>query len=195
MEINKLTVGPVATNVYIARKDNEVIIVDPGAEFARIDALIKPSDHILGILLTHGHFDHIGAVNELVNKYDIPIFAPEKEERLIVNPKLSFYDGIPIANINYINDGFTLGNFNIKMYETPGHTFGSVTYEIDDVLFTGDTLLNLNVGRQDLPTGSEEDMKKSIEFFKTFTTDYKIRAGHGNDSTLFYQFERNPYFK
>ncbi|NLY63233.1 MAG: MBL fold metallo-hydrolase [Erysipelothrix sp.] len=195
MKIKKITVGQVATNVYTATKGNDVIFVDPGAEFSRIDNMLEAGDNVIGIILTHGHFDHIGAVNELVEKYGCAVYAPLAEANLINNPKQSFYDGKPLEDIIYVDDNFNIGPFSIKLHKTPGHTAGSVTYEIDDVMFTGDTLMNLTVGRQDLPTGSEADMYNSIQYYKTFKNDYKIYCGHGNDSTLFYQFEKNPYFK
>lgn len=195
MDIHKLTVGQVQTNVYVVRKGNDVIIVDPGAEFPRIQQFIKATDNVLAIILTHGHFDHIGAVNDVVATYGCAVYAPLDEKSLIMNPKQSFYDGEPIENIIYTDTDFIVGPFDIKLHKTPGHTFGSVTYEIDDVLFTGDTLLNMTVGRQDLPTGDVSQMHNSIQLYKTFKQDYKIKPGHGNDTTLYFQFERNPYFK
>ncbi len=195
MEIKKLTLGSLLTNTYIVRKDKEVLIIDPGSEFEVIKQYINEDDKVLAILLTHGHFDHIGAVNDVVQEYFCDIYASSKEQALIDDPSKSFYDGVINYDIIHLDKTLSLGAFDIIVHETPGHTKGGVTFEIEDVLFTGDTVVNLNVGRMDFPTGSESDMYNSIQFFKQFEKDYKIYPGHGNDSTLFTQIERNPYFK
>lgn len=195
MEIIKLTVGQLASNAYILRKDNKVIIIDPGADFDRIDAKINDNDEVIAILLTHGHFDHIGAVNEVVSKYQCACYISIAEKELIHNPEMSFYDGDITEDLLYFNDNLDIENFNIKVHKTPGHTIGSVMFEIDDHLFTGDTLFDMGVGRMDLPTGSEADMYQSLQYIKTLQKDYKIYPGHGETSTLFNQFKNNPYLQ
>lgn len=195
MEIVKLTVGQLASNAYILRKDNKVIIIDPGADFDRIDAKINDNDEVIAILLTHGHFDHIGAVNEVVSKYQCACYISIAEKELIHNPEMSFYDGDIREDLLYFNDNLEIENFNIKVHKTPGHTIGSVMFEIDDHLFTGDTLFDMGVGRMDLPTGSEADMYQSLQYIKTLQKDYKIYPGHGETSTLFNQFKNNPYLQ
>ncbi len=195
MEVIKLTVGQVASNVYILKKDHHVIIIDPGDEFFRIENEINEDDQVLAVILTHGHFDHIGAVNDVVNKYQCSVYANKAEAVVLNNPNISLYDGVIESEIHYFEHDFNIEDFKIKVHHTPGHTIGSVMFEIDDHLFTGDTLFDMSIGRMDLPTGSQSDMRKSIEYIKTIQSDYPIYPGHGPNSHLFKQFKANPYYK
>ncbi len=195
MEVIKLTLGQLATNAYILKKNKQVIIVDPGSEVSKIKAEISSDEKVVAVLLTHGHFDHIGAVDEIVDTYNCPVYIHKTEEGLVNNPKQSFHSGVLRSKLTYFDNDFKVEDFDIKIYHTPGHTVGGVIYLIDEHLFTGDTLLNRTVGRQDLPTGSPYDMRASLELIKTIKNDYPIYPGHGNTSTLFSQFENNPYLQ
>lgn len=195
MEIKKLTLGSLQTNAYIISKNNQVIIIDPGSDYHLIKQCISEDAKVLAVLLTHGHFDHIGAVNDVVAEYFCDIYLSEVEFPLIENPKLSFYDGVINYDITPLPEQLNIGDFKIKVHNTPGHTKGGVIFEIDDCLFTGDTLMNMSVGRMDLPTGDENDMRNSIEYIKSFTKDYQLFPGHGNNTTLYRQFSHNPYYK
>lgn len=195
MEVIKLTLGQLATNAYILKIEKQVIIVDPGSEVSKIKAEINDDEKVVAVLLTHGHFDHIGAVDEIVDSYNCPVYIHKTEEGLLNNPKQSFHNGILRSAITYFDNDFKVANFDVKIYHTPGHTIGGVIYLIDKHLFTGDTLLNRTVGRQDLPTGSPYDMRASLELIKTIKEDYPIYPGHGNISTLFNQFQNNPYLQ
>lgn len=194
MEVIKLTVGQLQSNAYILKKNHQVIIIDPGADFNRIDAHIKETDNVLAVILTHGHFDHIGAVNEVFNKYHCNVYVSLAEKELINNPSMSFYDDKINCDLVYFEDDFMINDFTIKVHHTPGHTKGSVMFEIEGHLFTGDTIFDMAVGRMDLPTGSEIDMQNSLNYIKTLKHDFPIYPGHGGNSTLFIQFQRNPYF-
>ncbi|NLC54770.1 MAG: MBL fold metallo-hydrolase [Erysipelothrix sp.] len=195
MVVKQLTLGAMASNCYIARKNNQVIIIDPGDMPKTIIENIKQSEKVLGVLLTHGHFDHIQALDAVVEKYQCPVFISEQEKDLINNPRLSFYDGVINSKLTYINDNFKLGDFEIKVHHTPGHTKGSVMYQIEDHLFTGDTLFDSSIGRVDFPTGDINEMQKSLDYIKTLDPDLFVYPGHNRITTLKRQLAINPYLK
>lgn len=194
MDIIKLTVGQLQSNTYILRLDHQVLIIDPGAEYYKIKKHIKDDDTIIAVLLTHGHADHIGAVNDILSDFNCDVYIDSDELELVSDPTMSFYNGKINTELKCFKSTFELGVFKIGIHKTPGHTIGSVLIEIGEDLFTGDTLFNLTVGRMDLPSGSELDMRNSLKYIRTFHKDFKIHPGHGSDSTLYYQFENNPYF-
>lgn len=154
MNIKRVVVGSLEENCYILEKNNKCIIIDPGDEADKIISNI--SCDVVGILITHYHFDHIGALEELKEKYNI------KEN-------------------NYNIDGF-----KFEVINTPGHTSDSKTYyfEEEKVMFVGDFLFNNGIGRMDLPTGSEIQMKESLNKIFTYPLDTVIYPGHGESSTL-----------
>lgn len=192
MKIKKLTLGAMAANCYIVKKNNQVVIVDPGDNpEIIIDNVNK--EEVLAILLTHGHFDHIGALNSVAKVFKCPVFASKQEETLLNNPSMSFYDEKITADITYIDSSFTIGDFNIILHHTPGHTQGSVMYQIENHLFTGDTLFDEAIGRIDLPSGSILEMRKSLQYIKQLDPMLIIYPGHNQISSLKKQLKFNPY--
>lgn len=161
LKIERIVVGELQENCYIVTKENKSIIIDPGDELDKIIDKIRDKN-IVGILITHHHFDHIGALSE-IEKY---------------------------LNIKANND---INYFDLEVIKTPGHTSDSVTFYFkeDKVMFTGDFLFERSIGRMDLPTGSYEDMKKSLEKIKEYPQDITIYPGHGNSSMLGKEI---PYF-
>ena len=195
MEVLKLTVGDMASNCYIIKKDNQVLIVDPGDWPDKIIASINKDEKVLAVLLTHGHFDHIQALDEVVAHFNCDVYASLDEKPLLNNPSLSFYDKKIKAEITYVEDDFKVEDFNITMHKTPGHTEGSVMFQLDNHLFTGDTLFNYSIGRVDFPTGDGFKMQKSLNYIKTLDDDLLIYPGHGETSKLKYEKMLNPYLK
>ena len=114
---------------------------------------------------------------------------------MLNNPSLSFYDKKIKAEITYVEDDFKVEDFNITMHKTPGHTEGSVMFQLDNHLFTGDTLFNYSIGRVDFPTGDGFKMQKSLNYIKTLDDDLLIYPGHGETSKLKYEKILNPYLK
>ena len=153
MNIKRIIVGYLQENCYILEKNGHVLIIDPGDEFEKIDAQIKGS--VVGIIITHCHFDHVGALNELVNKYHVDVNKYE-------------YD-----------------DFKFKVLFTPGHSWDSKTYyfENDHIMFTGDFIFNNAIGRTDLG-GSKKDMLKSLNMIMSYPNDILIYPGHGESTTL-----------
>lgn len=174
IKIRSVLVSECYTNCYLCMntETKEGYIVDPGDDELKISANVS---HIemkpVAILLTHGHFDHIGAVEKLKKRYDIPVYASEVEDRLLLDNRanLSSMFGEPtmICADKFLRDGenVNIAGFDIKFILTPGHTPGSGCYYIADenVLFSGDTLFHASRGRTDFPGGSEAAIINSIK--------------------------------
>ena len=174
IKIRSVLVSECYTNCYLGMntETKEGFIVDPGDDELKISANVS---HIemkpVAILLTHGHFDHIGAVEKLKKRYDIPVYASEVEDRLLLDNRanLSSMFGEPtmICADKFLRDGenVNIAGFDIKFILTPGHTPGSGCYYIADenVLFSGDTLFHASRGRTDFPGGSEAAIINSIK--------------------------------
>ncbi|MBR1417109.1 MAG: MBL fold metallo-hydrolase [Bacilli bacterium] len=154
MNIKTVVVGQLQENCYIVEKDDNCIIIDPGDEVEKIISEIDKK--VIGILITHHHFDHIGALDELKEKYNVPV------------------------------NNFDVINFNFDVIETPGHTSDSLTFYFKDekVMFVGDFIFKDGIGRMDLPTGNINDMKNSLKKIFTYPLDTYIYPGHGSISTL-----------
>ena len=201
-----LVVGPVSTNCYFLKnKDtDEILIVDPGAEPDRIIRAVEQlSGHPAGILLTHGHYDHMCAVNELRSHYEIPVYAAKAEEHLLLDTTENLsasWSGNPYtvkADV-YLEHGevFKLAGFSVKTLVTPGHTEGSCCYWIEEegVCLIGDTLFYGSCGRTDLPTGSMSSMRKSLrELLEILPEHTEIYPGHGEATDAAFEKLHNPY--
>ena len=206
LNINIVSVGRLGTNCYIIYNEaKEGVIIDAGADVDKIDVQIKRLEiKPIAILLTHGHFDHVMAVNELADRYDIPVYAGADETRLLDDGELNgskYYlrRSYAVERYGLLQDGghIVLGGIDIEVIFTPGHTEGSVCYYISNsgVLFTGDTLFRESVGRTDMPTGDEELIIKSLDKLVKLSDDIVVYPGHGESSTIGYEKENNPYIR
>ena len=201
-----IVVGSVQTNCYFLKNEQtqEILIVDPGAEQERIIyALDKLQGKPVGILLTHGHYDHVCAVNELKKHYEIPVYAAKAEEILLAdeNQNLSAaWSGVPYkvkADV-LLEDGEKIqaAGFEITTILTPGHTIGSCCYWLkeEEICLSGDTVFYGNCGRCDLPTGSMSQMRKSLnKIFAMLPDETVIYAGHGEATDAEFEKKNNPY--
>lgn len=193
------------TNSYIvaANSKNAVLVDAPfNADFI-YNEIEKRGLKLCTIILTHGHFDHIGAAAGLVEKTGCKVYVHEEDLVMLTNNRANmsvFFDknGVPIVNggIPY-RDGDTikLDELEFKVIHTPGHTAGSSCLAINDVIFTGDTLFCGSVGRTDFPGSSAEKMQNSLEKLRSLDGDYTIMAGHGEDTTLDYERRTNVYMR
>jgi hydroxyacylglutathione hydrolase len=197
MEILTVKVGILQTNCYILKQDGFAVIIDPGAKVQRIlDALgdAKP----LAILLTHAHFDHIGAINDVLTVHKLPIYLHADDQDLLLDPQLnySFPKRFTVdAKTTPYPSSLTIGPFTFEVIETPGHTEGSVLLRIGEHLFSGDTLFHLSVGRTDLKTGNPTHMKQSLRRIKALNGSLTIWPGHDESTTLDEELKSNPYLK
>ena len=195
----KYTVGSYRTNVYLVydEETKDAFIVDPGYEFQKIYEHIdkfglKPSY----IILTHGHGDHTGGIDLLKKTYpDIKLVASAKERKFLYNRDASMGKGGIKADIE-VSDGDELkvGNMDLKFISTPGHTPGGMCILMDELLFSGDTLFRMSIGRTDMPGGDEETLIASIkEKLMTLPDDIKVLPGHMADTTIGIERRYNPF--
>lgn len=187
------------TDTYLVINGGEAFVVDPGDGADMLTAAAEAEGAKIGwVLLTHAHFDHIGAAAELqrggalivMHRDDVPLVGSFKN--------LAFYAGKKVEHFTpdvTVSGGETLdvAGIAVKVMHTPGHTAGGVCYIAEDCIFSGDTLFELSYGRTDFPTGSFKELKNSI-VNKLFALkgDYKVFPGHGAPTTLQFEREHNP---
>ncbi len=162
LNVKKIIVGKLEENCYIAQKDNKALLIDPGDEYEKISQELKELD-VVEILLTHNHFDHVGALDYFEKKYHL------------------------------IHNNFSNQYFDYQVIPTPGHSKDSLTFYFpkEKIMFTGDFLFQGTIGRMDLPGGDIQDMKNSLNLISTYPNDIIIYPGHGNKSIL--EFEKNNF--
>lgn len=191
MELNKLTLGLYQTNCYIvnAAGNPHCCIIDPGYEpetiLGKVRALGLTVD---AILLTHGHFDHVGAVAEIAAETDCAVYISAADLSLppmITNGKL-YYTHTYQGSVN-------AAGLTFQVIPTPGHTPGSVCLVCEDVMFSGDTLFCGSCGRTDLPGASAQAMAASLKTLAALPGNYRVYPGHGASTELSWERERNPY--
>ena len=195
MKTEKLIMGPEEENVYILHQSGHVLIIDPGYNAKEIASHIDPNEQVDGILLTHGHEDHTGAADDLCEIYGCRLYMHPADLPLIdpANSRSGFCYPV-YTRTEDPGKRITTAAFTADVYHTPGHTAGSVCYRIRNHLFTGDTLFACDIGRTDLFSGSEEEMKESLRFLQTLPKDLAVEPGHGPSTTLSRELKNNPYF-
>lgn len=173
MKVERVVVGELEENCYILSIGNDCLIVDPGSEEDRISDTVG-SRNILGVLVTHHHSDHVGALKPILEKY-----------------KCDLYDRNSLEEKEY-----HIGNFIFDVIFNPGHTTDSVSFYFknDNIMFVGDFVFLGSVGRCDLDGGNIKEMRESIDRLKKIDKDIIIYPGHGPSTTLNYEKENNPYF-
>jgi glyoxylase-like metal-dependent hydrolase (beta-lactamase superfamily II) len=206
MNINRFILGMLSTNCYIISNPTtkEAIIVDPADDAKTIaDFLQNEEMTLVGILLTHGHIDHINAAKELAINYKTKIYAGTDEKVLLEDPQTNL--SIMIAGKAYtltpdvlLKDGevFDLAGFPIEVIHTPGHTCGGVCYLFReyDILVSGDTLFQESVGRSDFPTGNSTILNDSIKKRLLVLEDnITVLPGHGDTTTIGHEKQYNGY--
>lgn len=204
MQISQLNLGLINTNTYFVEDENSVILFDPAAEpdkiIKKLNQINKP---LKSILLTHAHFDHIGALDTIIEKYDVPLYMHKEEFDFLSDPEKNgsanfqqygMEQIISHAKPNEIKEGsMNLEGFEFKVLHTPGHSPGSVTYVFNDFAIVGDTLFNNGIGRTDLYRGDFETLIDSIKD-KLFELDgdLPLFPGHGTYTTVDDE-QLNPY--
>lgn len=208
MKLFTLKVGMIETNCYIIRTEQgRGVVIDPGADAARILDTLRDKDISLSlILLTHAHFDHIGAVRELYEATGVGVIVPHKDAELLTDPVKNVgarfssdkdrYNlaEVPVVRELYHGDTVKLDELLFTVFETPGHTLGSVTYILEDKLFTGDTLFQGSIGIVTHYGGDLDTELISVRrLADELTGDYLVYPGHGSVTTLEQERRTNPY--
>ena len=206
IEIKSMTLGMVATNCYliINKENKEALLVDPADNALRISNVIEENGCTLkAILLTHGHFDHIMALNDLKKRYNVPVYAHEEEEDVLKQSSLNLSGSIgqiytTQADV-YVKDGehLKLAGLDVIVLYTPGHTKGGVCYYFpeENVLMSGDTLFHCSIGRTDFPTGSMSQLVRSVkEQLFVLPDDVQVYPGHDSVTSIGYEKQYNPFF-
>ncbi|MGJ5711856.1 MBL fold metallo-hydrolase [Staphylococcus auricularis] len=204
MQISHLTLGLVATNTYFVENDEAVILIDPSDESERIiERLNEINKPLKAVLLTHAHFDHIGALDDIVNTYDVPVYMSPIEFDFLTDAEKNGSEkfkqyGLPLVTSQVtpqsLEEGqLSIDDFNIDVLHTPGHSPGSLTFVFDDFAVVGDTLFNGGIGRTDLYQGDFETLIDSI-MDKLFNLEETkpLYPGHGPSTTIENEHD-NPF--
>ena len=190
MNIQKLTLGLYQTNTYLLANDTEAVVIDPGYEADTIlDALAGKT--LKAILLTHGHFDHVGAVKELVAETGCEVWIHAAEATM--PPMVT---AGPLYFTHTYDEGDTvspIAGLELTVLHTPGHTTGSVCLLMGKEMFSGDTLFACSFGRTDLPGGDPRKMMESLRRLASLQGNFFIHPGHGGSTTLDAEKRFNPY--
>lgn len=174
MEIKTVVTGSLDENCYVLIKNNTCLVVDPGDDYNKIKEVVA-DNKVLGVLITHSHFDHVGALRNFLTKRSVKIFKRSNLEEKEYN----------------------LGDFTFNCLYTPGHSKDSVTFyfEKDYAMFIGDFIFKDSIGRTDLPGGSPDEMQQSIGLIKKYDSEIVLYPGHGDKTTLKEEFKNNLYLK
>ena len=204
MKVHVLSLGPIQTNCYIIERDTSLLIVDPGAEFEKMSTLINQlNKKVEAILLTHTHFDHIGAVDELAAALDVKVYVADEEKYWLSDPEANGSEKFKSYGLEEVvvwtkpeilHPGHkTLGSFEFDIMHTPGHSPGSLTFIFEDFAVVGDTLFKEGIGRTDLKEGNLQTLMTSIDALMTLPEETVIYPGHGPKTTLAYESAHNPF--
>ena len=172
MEREKIVTGLLDENCYVLKKNGTCLVVDPGDDYHKIKDVVG-DDKVLAVLLTHSHFDHIGALRNFLTKRSVKIFKKSSVEE----------------------KEYQIGDFSFQVIYTPGHSKDSISFYFKEekLMFVGDFVFKESIGRCDLPGGSEEEMQESLSKIKGYPVDVTLYPGHGDATTLDYEFSHNPY--
>ena len=206
MDVRMFTVGMVQENTYLFRQDgsDRALMIDPGDEADRLLASVDELGvTVEAVLLTHTHFDHVGAVAPVAQATGAPVYCPEIERHVLAN----IMDFVPWAGFgpfesyeadHLVSGGETLqlAGFDIDVIFTPGHSPGHVTYAVEDALFSGDVLFEGSVGRTDLPGGDWAVLSRSIEsLLDRYPDEQRVFPGHMGLTTLGRERATNPFLQ
>ncbi|SDB83095.1 MBL fold metallo-hydrolase [Shouchella lonarensis] len=202
----QIPLGPLQTNAYVLYNDQkEAVIFDPGGDGPALISWLKQQQlKPLAILLTHAHFDHIGAVDDVRDAFDCPVYIHQKEANWLENPTLNGSAFFPGENVTAKQANILLGNekkldigpFTFTLRYTPGHSPGSTSYyyKPESVVFSGDALFQQGIGRTDLPGGNHTQLLESIHNqLLTCPEETVVASGHGALTTIGAEMANNPF--
>jgi glyoxylase-like metal-dependent hydrolase (beta-lactamase superfamily II) len=204
IEIERLEVGVLGTNCYIVHNNaNECLIIDPGDDADKIASEVRALGLVpKAVLLTHGHWDHFGAASRLSQVFGIEVYVHKLDAEFVRDPfKCTFRDFDWLKDFALEPDAqfeegrLRIASFEFEVIHLPGHSKGSSSFYFPDegVIFTGDTLFRNAIGRTDLPCSEPEKMEDSLKKLFCLPPETKVFPGHGDETTLAYEIEFNPF--
>jgi len=205
MKVVQIATGMMQANAFIVFRDhsNKAFVIDPGADFERIRARLEAEgiSEVTHILLTHGHFDHIGAAAELKNLTGAKVCVHERDLSMLTSNDvcLATMAGVTVPPVEadiVLHGGETIeaADIPVQVLHTPGHSGGSVCYMTGDVMFSGDTLFYMYCGRTDFPGSDPDEYYHSLHsVLGKLQRDYTVYTGHGIKTTLKAEYKNNPY--
>ena len=203
MEIKVLPLSIIKSNCYMISTNDAAVVIDPGFESQIITDFLKENqDKERLILLTHSHFDHIGAAKALRETTDTKIGIGEFDADALLDTNKNLSDQFRAKLLPFKADFLfcdeeivTVGDLSFKVLHTPGHTPGGVCYLVNDILFSGDTLFDKSIGRTDFPGGDFDTLEKSVKRLYQLDQDIKVLAGHGEATTIGDEKKYNPFIR
>jgi hydroxyacylglutathione hydrolase len=204
MDVRTFTVGPVQENCHVARRDGarEAIVIDPGEEAPRLIEAVRDLD-VVAILLTHTHFDHVGAVAPLARATGAPVWCPEIEVPVLADimrfvpwPGFGPYESYDADHTVAGGERLQLAGFDIDVLFTPGHSPGHVTYSIgaEQAVFSGDVLFEGSIGRTDLPGGDPATLMRTLaSLVESLPDETAVYPGHMGNTTIGRERATNPF--
>lgn len=204
MNIKTLVVGMIRANCYLIWNDTACVLIDPGDDEQRIEAAVEQVGKPLkAILLTHGHFDHVGAVKALTKRYpQVPVMIGAEDEELLLEPERVYRgmlsripDQLHLQADRLLADGDTIdiSGMHFTVISTPGHTKGSVCYLYEDAVFSGDTLFRGTCGRCDFYGGNSHAMRDSLAKLAALEGDRPVYPGHEDETSLDWERKYNRF--
>ena len=195
--------GLLQANMYVVYDDaHNAIVIDPISDTCLRNILDSTSLSLKAIFLTHAHFDHAQDLDAIQQRYDVPSYIHCDDADALNDPvkNVSYLIGKNLLlgkASKFVSEGdcIEMGDINVLVHHTPGHSKGSVCYEIDGMLFSGDTLFAGGIGRCDLYGGDTSEMLKSLKKIAALEKNLKLYPGHGPSSTLLYEKNANPYLR
>ncbi len=198
MKVYKVYPKGFASNSYIVTADDKTAVVIDCAQDQVYDKCRELGLIPVAVLLTHGHYDHIGGCSRFAS-YGIPIYASEEEAENMFGSDYADMSDYVIKRfpLHILSGGQTINvaGIDFKVISTPGHTAGGVCYLAEGCLFSGDTLFRESVGRTDLPTGSWRQLYNSVKKLYALPGDFTVYCGHDDDTVLSYERRFNPFVK
>ncbi len=203
MEIKRIPLGDIQVNCYLVAGESGALLIDPGFFAPEIEEFLNENagkERL--ILLTHAHYDHIGAAERLREATDVKIAVGEYENSFLSDPDVNLsrmfgYKLNPFSADILLKDGETLqvGDICAGVMHTPGHTSGGVSFLIGNILFSGDTLFYHSIGRTDFPTGDYGVLSKTVKKLYELDGNTAVLSGHGPETTIAEEKNNNPYIR